>query len=164
MSGHYLVDLDRTLAMYYSGQGIDTIGAPIAPMVSRVKLWLDSGKDVRIFTARAAGSDAAEQIELIENWCEQHLGVALPVTCKKDYESLEIWDDRAVSVLPNLGVAIDEADTLCSIESDAFVTVEEDKIVVDMVTGDPSDRYSFTAREALVLAARLLRAAGALNV
>ena len=39
----------------------------------------------------------------IENWCLKHLGQKLAVTNVKDYNMLELWDDRAVQVIPNTG-------------------------------------------------------------
>lgn len=166
MNGWYGVDLDRTLARFESGQGIDTIGEPLAPMVNRVKLWIESGRDVRIMTARVSGDDHDEnlrQYEMIEDWCQEHLGTTLRITYKKDFELIELWDDRAVAVLPNIGVPIDEIDTLVAIESDAYVTLHQGNIHVNMVPGPSGNEneYRMTQREALVLASRLLRAIGA---
>lgn len=105
------VDLDGTLAHYVGWNG-GAIGAPIARMLERVKGWLDEGIDVRIFTARVAGepNDAVAQRELIEAWCVAHLGAALPITCRKDFAMVELWDDRCVQVIPNTGKRADGAD------------------------------------------------------
>jgi hypothetical protein len=122
------VDLDGTLAEYHGfvkGQGI---GKPIPKMIDRVKIWLNEGKDVRIFTARAAsfegdvieGFETIDELvgkievrhkhqEEIEDWCLQHLGKVLPITCMKDPEMIELWDDRCKQVIPNSGITIDEA-------------------------------------------------------
>lgn len=114
------VDLDGTLA-HFETWGDGSIGAPIPLMVSRVKRWLSEGKDVRIFTARVAllkgaysmesGKEASqefveEQTQLIQDWCEEHIGARLPVTCVKDFFMLELWDDRAVGVVMNTGEII----------------------------------------------------------
>jgi hypothetical protein len=122
MRGWIGVDLDGTLAHYDRWRGIDHIGEPIAPMLSRVKRWLAEGRDVRIFTARIeAGTvrhgneiivrnevkNVAETIRHIQNWTELHLGVRLPVTNRKDNEMLELWDDRAVQVERNTGRRMD---------------------------------------------------------
>lgn len=56
--------------------------------------------EVRIFTARAS---LPEAIPYIEEWCEKFIGQKLKVTNVKDFECLEIWDDRAVGVLLNYG-------------------------------------------------------------
>lgn len=106
------VDLDGTLAQYDGWKGEAQIGEPIPKMVRRVKRWLAEGRDVRIFTARISGSqegDAgiAKMCEAIGVWCAQHIGVALPVTNVKDYAMIELWDDRAVQVIPNTGERAD---------------------------------------------------------
>lgn len=107
------VDLDATLAEYSMGQG-ELIGPPIRLMYLRVKKWLSEGKDVRIFTARASlNSYAGDQVELdkqlalIEQWCMDHFGQKLPITCEKDFYMHEFWDDRAIQVIPNTGKRAD---------------------------------------------------------
>jgi hypothetical protein len=101
------VDLDGTLAKYESGQGVAFVGEPIAPMLARVNRWLTEGKTVKIFTARVCGmageEDRAEQIAMIEEWCEEHIGQKLEVTALKDFHMIELWDDRAVAVEKNRG-------------------------------------------------------------
>jgi hypothetical protein len=106
------VDLDGTLAHCQRTPDWDgSVGVPVLTMVSRVKRWLGEGRDVRIFTARVAEVEGVTegprsvdaQRALVEAWCEQHLGVVLPVTATKDYHMLELWDDRAVQVIPNTG-------------------------------------------------------------
>lgn len=111
------VDLDSTLATYTTWKGIDDIGAPIPKMLRRVKIWLKEGIDVRIFTARvwSDGSSESNRNALaaafaIEKWCVEHIGQRLPITNSKDYDMLELWDDRAVQIIPNTGERADEAD------------------------------------------------------
>lgn len=94
------VDLDGTLAVYDVWRGEEHVGEPIAPMVERVRRWLDAGHDVRIFTARAFTASA---VPPIERWCAEHLGRVLPVTNVKRHDVNEIWDDRAVQVERNTG-------------------------------------------------------------
>jgi hypothetical protein len=115
VSGHYNgwigVDLDGTLAVYDTWEGSYHIGAPIPEMVMRVRGWLSEGRAVRIMTARvyAPMDDAVRQMDAaiatraIQEWCAQHLGEILPITCVKDYGLIELWDDRAVQVIPNTG-------------------------------------------------------------
>lgn len=106
------VDLDGTLAEYHGMSTGSKIGDPIGPMVERVKRWLAEGRDVRIFTARVSTPVAAyrEQEERkIEAWCREHLGRALPITCKKDPQMVELWDDRAVEVRTNTGIPVNFA-------------------------------------------------------
>lgn len=116
------VDLDGTLAHYAGWVGPDHIGEPVPRMVARVRDWLALGIEVRIVTARAAGTDdkvpesamrdspdfAQHQIKLIEAWCEKHIGARLPVTAQKDYAMMELWDDRAVQVVKNTGLSVQE--------------------------------------------------------
>ena len=103
------VDFDGTLSEYHGFKGPFEFGPPIPAMQGRVMDWLEKGKDVRILTARvsASGPDyTVEQVvEAIQDWCEEHVGARLIVTCMKDYEMIELWDDRAVSVEKNTGKA-----------------------------------------------------------
>lgn len=109
-SGWIGVDLDGTLAHYDKWRGTDHIGAPVPLMVERVKRWLSDGVIVKIFTARMHGhgmSDfsggTVDALGPIQKWCEQHIGQALEVTNMKDFGMVELWDDRAVQVIPNTG-------------------------------------------------------------
>lgn len=104
------VDLDGTLAHYDGWQGIEHIGAPIQPMVDRVKHWLEEGKDARVFTARVAEPDPDQRgyIEtIIWGWCQRHIGQKLAITNVKDFGMVELWDDRCVQVIPNTGLRAD---------------------------------------------------------
>lgn len=64
------VDLDRTLAIRYSGDPITQIGDRIEPMCARVKAWLANGQTVKIFTARVnpMHEDLEVQREMIRVW------------------------------------------------------------------------------------------------
>jgi hypothetical protein len=84
-------------------------------MVSRVKNWLRDGKRVKIFTARMhghgvplIGGGVADVRTPIEVWCREHLGQVLEITNVKDFAMLELWDDRAVQVIPNTGIPVVE--------------------------------------------------------
>lgn len=115
MSGWIGVDLDGTLAV--AEPSCTGIGRPVPKMLQRVKAWLAEGQEVRIFTARVGWGGGysetsrrtdddgfiAEQRALINAWCIQHIGQALPVTAVKDFRMVEFWDDRAVQVIPNTG-------------------------------------------------------------
>lgn len=103
--GHILVDWDGTLYTF-EGNGVK-MGQPIPHMVGRVKGWLDRGRDVRIFTARASYKDLnkrAAAIEAIERECMKVFGKVLPVTNEKDFDAVEIWDDKAIRVIRNTGL------------------------------------------------------------
>lgn len=111
------VDLDGTLALTCSNTR--EIGAPVAPMLSRVHGWLDQGIEVRIVTARVGASgvtlrdgtvddqcNAERQRALVGAWCVEHVGQSLPITASKDIRMLELWDDRAVQVEKDKGVRV----------------------------------------------------------
>lgn len=118
MSGWIGVDLDGTLAEYHGFVNEEHIGEPVIEMATRVRKWLEDGKDVRIFTARvdgglvaiSMGNPAGENFrdiprirKIIQDWTEKHFGIRLPVTNQKDYGMIELWDDRAIRVVMNKG-------------------------------------------------------------
>ena len=106
MNGNILVDLDGTLAEYTSWQGIEHIGRPIPAMVAKIVKWLSDGIEVRIFTARAAIGEQA--ILYVKQWLKDNNLPDMIVTNCKDMSTLEIWDDRAVRVVKNTGMRIEE--------------------------------------------------------
>jgi len=109
------VDLDGTLAEYAGWQGEEHIGPPIEAMRSRVRQWVQEGKDVRIFTARVSENltgnksrkNPEEVREIIRKWCRLNIGFHLPITNVKDFQMIELWDDRCVQVIPNTGARAD---------------------------------------------------------
>lgn len=104
MKGWVGVDLDGTLARYDGWVGVTHIGEPVPAMRDRVVRWLEQGFDVRIFTARVSRPEQEpEAREAIEAWCREHIGRVLPITNVKDTKMVELWDDRAVQVIPNTG-------------------------------------------------------------
>lgn len=125
------VDLDCTLAKHTKKEAeTNEIGDPILPMVKRVKRWLANGKDVRIFTARLAVGDKKEITRQIQDWCEEHIGVRLPVTNEKDPNLIELWDDRAVQVMPNTGETLQ--DKLKKKSGKALTAAEQAEILENM--------------------------------
>lgn len=103
------VDLDGTLAHYDGWVSPTHIGEPIPLMLDRVKQWLAEGQVVKIFTARVFPGGRIDPEEFtqvciaIQQWCKWHIGQVLPITCTKDYGMVELWDDRAVQIIPNTG-------------------------------------------------------------
>ena len=98
---HILVDLDGTLAEYHGWSMAP--GKPIANMVHKVRGFLLSNIEVRIFTARVAASGkltplgtvddeawAAVQRANIDEWCTKVFGFPLPVTATKDFDAIAI--------------------------------------------------------------------------
>jgi len=181
VSGWYGVDLDGTLA-FYDGT-VEHVGAPILRMAERVKAWLDEGREVRIVTARVSPEwdDVEQQTTMIQEWCVEHFGVALPVQCHKDGSMIELWDDRAVGVVKNYGERLEDAihayykeyDQLYGIEGDAYadcepeqawenggVPLRENRSTIGVYPCLGTDQcFYINSREARVLAATLLRAA-----
>lgn len=110
------VDLDGTLAHYSGWVAPDEIGKPVHIMVGRVNRWLSEGREVRIFTARVSHDGSRKRMDdarrahvAIEAWCERYIGQVLPITNVKDYHMIELWDDRAVQVIPNTGMPVGES-------------------------------------------------------
>jgi hypothetical protein len=107
----YGFDLDGTLAASEPGEhaGTVNIGTPVPAMINIVKLYLSQGKKCKIMTARANSAqrdNKPEIITAIEQWCLEHIGQVLEVTCVKTGAMKELWDDRAISVLRNTGKAV----------------------------------------------------------
>lgn len=116
------VDLDGILAEWYGHPpDVMRIGPPIPRMVERVKALLAAGEmEVRIFTAHVAACGTTSEIacddqdfadhqrEMIVAWCQEHLGQVLRVTATKDWEMVELWDDRCKQVISNTGELVEE--------------------------------------------------------
>lgn len=90
------VDFDGTLAHYDHYRGDEHTGAPIEPMVRRVRQMLMDGHDVRLFTAR-------KPHPALRKWMREHLGKILPITSVKDPGMQLLIDDRAIGVERNTG-------------------------------------------------------------
>jgi len=97
------VDFDGTLAMYDYWRGIHHTGEPIPLMVERVKDWISSGIEVKVFTARLDDGNREFAVRIIQEWCLKHIGQELPVTNVKTMSMIELWDDKAVRVEKNTG-------------------------------------------------------------
>ncbi|WP_186369352.1 hypothetical protein [Yersinia bercovieri] len=93
------VDLDGTLAEYKTEQK-GKIGRPILGMTKRVKKWHQSGKDVRIFTARAETEAGRKDVS---SWLKSNGLPPFQVTNIKDSKMVELWDDKAIRVIKNSG-------------------------------------------------------------
>jgi len=104
-------DLDGTLAEYHGWTGNPYhIGKPIPAIVDIAKDLLAKGQPIKILTARACIYDP-NTLVAIEEWCEEHLGQVVPITCQKDYNMERLYDDRAVQVETNTGRIIQDAKT-----------------------------------------------------
>lgn len=99
------VDLDGTIAHYDKWKGMERIGEPIQPMLDRAKQWLGEGKEVKIFTARASRPGG---VKPIQEWLKKHGIGGLEITNTKDFNMIELWDDKAVQIIPNTGETIED--------------------------------------------------------
>ena len=105
------VDLDGTLAHYDQWQGIEHVGKPVERMCNRVRIWLASGKTVKIMTARVSGHKDHDLIDVcmpIWDFCRREFGQTLEITCVKDMHMVSLWDDRAVEIVANTGMTLEE--------------------------------------------------------
>lgn len=99
------IDLDGTLAEYHGFEGLDVIGKPIQKMVDYVKVLLEKGEKVKIFTARIA--DHPECVGHIQQWLQDVGLPILEVTNIKDPGMTTLIDDRARQVVENTGEFVD---------------------------------------------------------
>lgn len=95
------VDLDGTLAVWTEYN--QDIGEAVPTMLNRVRAWRAAGITVKLFTARAAHP---ELIQGVRDWLFLHDLQDMEITNAKDSDMVEMWDDRAVAVVRNTGVAI----------------------------------------------------------
>jgi len=95
------VDLDGTLAKDTGWKGISHIGDPVPKMFKRVQKWVDQGKKVVIFTARAHDPKA---IPHVEKWLKKHGLPKLEVTNEKRPSMAVFYDDKARAIKRNKGV------------------------------------------------------------
>lgn len=131
-------DLDGTLAEYNGWKGIDHIGDPIKPMCDLVRKLHSEGKLVKILTARVAprndDSDSNDARGYIEKWCEKNLGFIPSITHEKDSCMDVLYDDRAIQVIPNKGISIEEASKKLIESIDKKSTPQEVKELLKYLT------------------------------
>lgn len=159
------VDLDGTLAHYEEWRGISHIGEPIPLMAKRVRDWLGQGIEVRIFTARVSPqfTDHNEARAHIQHWTRQHFGTTLAVTSVKDFQMVELWDDRAVRVETNTGrrIPVSEGpENLYTIVEglnrrietlESSVSVDRQRVDRDIAEDERVERWHATYNAALFL-------------
>jgi hypothetical protein len=104
-------DLDGTLAEMNAWVDIYHIGPVIPRMLSIVKWFLNNGYTIKIFTARV--SNGPEAIPPIRDWLEANgLPRDLEITNVKDFDCVEIWDDRVIAIESNTGNRLGGASVL----------------------------------------------------
>lgn len=112
--GWWGFDLDATIA-FYETYGDGSIGAPITPMIRRIKHYLKQGRRVAIVTARVhpTSPDAGGENLKIRAFLERALGSmalaeAIDIRADKDLHMIKLFDDRAEQVIPNKGILVRE--------------------------------------------------------
>jgi hypothetical protein len=95
------VDLDGTLAEAGRWLSMSHIGPPVPLMMRRVQAWLAKGIRIKILTARAGNE---EGLAATKKWLAENGLPDLEVTDKKDFDMIELWDDRAIQVVHNTGI------------------------------------------------------------
>lgn len=96
------VDFDGTLSKY-GGWDHGRLGEAVPRMLARVKEWVAAGIEVRIVTARVTHPEESGEVAKIQDWLEANGLPRLAVTAVKDYQMLQLWDDRAIQVEKNTG-------------------------------------------------------------
>ena len=94
------VDLDGTLSHETEQFSLDYINPPVPQMLMRVKDWTEQGYVIKIMTARASVKGG---IKPVEKWLVKYGLAGLEVTNAKDFNMIELWDDRGVQVIANTG-------------------------------------------------------------
>lgn len=112
---HIALDIDKTVAMFDNGD-ILQIGDPILPMIHQVKLWVEKGHKISIFTARVSTNFKSGEVRgegfieqqrtLIWNFLSDNGLPLFPITANKDPNFTHFVDDKAVKVIPNMGIVI----------------------------------------------------------
>jgi hypothetical protein len=115
MTTEYIgIDLDGTLAQIIrTPSSLTDIGLPVPLMLQRVQHWIKEGKEVRIITARVNAEDnpnVEKNRVAIDKWLKKYVGQSLPITSKKSHNMIELWDDRAIQVIPNTGERVLDLD------------------------------------------------------
>ena len=114
-------DLDGTLAEHGKYLGPGHIGQMIPKMKEILLEWIRQGFRVKIMTARMSHADSRDEARsVIQDWLEDNGVPRLEVTCKKDYKMIRLYDDRAVQVIPNTGVTLEEVVTILKSENEAL--------------------------------------------
>lgn len=95
------VDLDGTLAEAGKWISVSHIGPPVPLMMHRVLAWHQKGVRIKIMTARAGDE---EGLAATKKWLSEHGLPDFEITNKKDFDMIELWDDRAIQVIHNTGM------------------------------------------------------------
>lgn len=128
-------DLDGTLAVHGKYAGPTLIGTMIERMKEIIIEWINQGYRVKIVTARMSHEktrDASQ--EAIQDWLEDNGLPRMECTCEKDYKMLRLYDDRAVQVIPNTGVTLEEV--VATLQAENATLMER----MERIESDAQDR------------------------
>ncbi len=126
-NGYHGIDLDKSLAYHESKWGVSKIGNFFPEMVKRIKSLMASGKQIKIFTARAA--HGPEQVKMVQDALEKEGLPRFEVVNLKDRNLRCLFDDRAVRMIPNTGIP-----------ADLKILQEEAGVFSDVAFGTPQER------------------------
>jgi hypothetical protein len=106
-------DIDKTTFVDEGGgtRG-GMIGAPIMPMIRRIKHFLRTGRKVNIVTARVHWSepDHVAQMNTVRQALNavfgKNLANRIDIRSDKDRHMIDLYDDRAKQVIPNKGILV----------------------------------------------------------
>jgi hypothetical protein len=107
-------DIDKTIAVDEGKIRGAYIGAPIKPLIRRMKYYLRQGRNVAVVTARVhpSHSDGPEQAAMIRTFLVKALGAdgaaKVAIRCDKDRHMIVLYDDRVEQVIPNKGILVKE--------------------------------------------------------
>ena len=129
------VDFDGTLAVHREQHGMDVLGKAIEPTLFRIRQWLQAGVEVRIFTARAS---QPELVPAVHAWLHQQQLPALAVTHRRDYDLLQLWDDRAIQLETNTAELLTPRQHI-NLSISGWMGVELDGTLAYHTAGQPLD-------------------------
>ena len=107
-------DVDKTAFVDEGGTRGGVIGEPIMPIIRRIKHFLRTGRKVNIVTARVHPSepDREEQVLTVSRALDAVLGPEMAskigIRSDKDRHMIDLYDDRAMQVIPNKGILVRE--------------------------------------------------------
>jgi hypothetical protein len=107
-------DVDKTAFVDEGGTRGGVIGAPIMPIIRRIKYYLRVGRKVNIVSARVHPSepDKSEQEQVIKQALCDVLGTEranqIGIRSDKDRHMISLVDDRVEQVIPNKGILVRE--------------------------------------------------------
>ena len=106
---------DLETIAFYETWGDGSIGAPIKPMIRRMKHYIRTGRKVAIVTARvhpSKGLEATEHLHKVRDFLDAQFGKdasdTIEIRCDKDMHLIALFDDRAEQVIPNRGILVRE--------------------------------------------------------